>query len=116
MHFSLRFWLVGRLVIYDWYKAVTAIGREIRYVEYKLRRQQQEKKKKKQNRDAFQTGFGEITATHSDKPKFDNEVKASELTFNDEPKEEGKFDSDRPTNKQDEDRQLEVIIYCSNLC
>ena len=59
-------------------------------------------------------GFGEVTQTGQQAPnKFDNEVKASELTFNDDPtgttnKEPNKFDSDRPTNKQDEDRQLEV--------
>ena len=33
-----------------------AIGREIRYVEYKLRRQQQEKKKKKQSRQDWLNG------------------------------------------------------------
>ena len=37
-------------------KMCKAIGREIRYVEYKLRRQQQEKKKKKQSRQDWLNG------------------------------------------------------------
>ena len=81
-----------------------AIGREIRYVEYKLRRQQQEKKKKKQNRDAWMNS-GNGSGLDSGSAKFGQEVRASEITFNDD---SSKFETDRPANKHEEDLQLEV--------
>jgi hypothetical protein len=88
-----------------------AIGREIRYVEYKLRRQQQEKKKKKQNRDAWMnSGNGSGLETGSGSAKFGQEVRASEITFNDD---SSKFETDRPANKDEEDLQLELALAMS---
>jgi len=88
-----------------------AIGREIRYVEYKLRRQQQEKKKKKQNRDAWMNGSGgNGSGLDSGSAKFGQEVRASEITFNDD---SSKFETDRPANKHEEDLQLELALAMS---
>lgn len=86
-----------------------AIGREIRYVEYKLRRQQQEKKKKKQNRDAWMNS-GNGSGLDSGSAKFGQEVRASEITFNDD---SSKFETDRPANKHEEDLQLELALAMS---
>lgn len=86
-----------------------AIGREIRYVEYKLRRQQQEKKKKKQNRDGWMNSGGSSAVLDSGSAKF-NEVKASEFNFNDD---SSKFETDRPANKHEEDLQLELALAMS---
>ena len=85
-------------------KVYKAIGREIRYVEYKLRRQQQEKKKKKQSRQDWLHGAqgGGGSMGHE---KLGEVKTATEFNFNDE---KGKFDTDRPANKQEEDLQLEV--------
>ena len=94
-----------------------AIGREIRYVEYKLRRQQQEKKKKKQSRQDWLNGAN-ATATGAAPNEYGEVKKTSEFNFNDEHQNgddgsgkmvaKGKFDTDRPQNKQEEDLQLEV--------
>jgi len=95
-----------------------AIGREIRYVEYKLRRQQQEKKKKKQSRQDWLNGANATTTA----PNEAGEVKkTSEFNFNDEQNTgddgkmvaKGKFETDRPQNRQEEDLQLELALAMS---
>ena len=100
-------------------KMARAIGREIRYVEYKLRRQQQEKKKKKQSRQDWLNGANATTTA----PNEAGEVKkTSEFNFNDEQNTgddgkmvaKGKFETDRPQNRQEEDLQLEVRLLLRN--
>lgn len=103
------------------YEHWKALGREIRYVEYKLRRQQQEKKKKKQAQRDF------VNASN-DQPYGDlsnNNVQAKEINFESEfaksvansvgaptvatPKSE--LEKARPANEQEEQLQLEVWIF-----
>ena len=93
-----------------------ALGREIRYVEYKLLRQQQEKKKKKQAQRDFvnasnEQPYGDLS---------NNNVQAKEINFESEfaksvansvgtpttPKSE--LEKARPANEQEEQLQLEV--------
>ena len=99
-----------------------ALGREIRYVEYKLRRQQQEKKKKKQQQKDFTNGNG---AGYNDMSNNSSggATKTKEFNFEQEndfqasvansvggvsmtPKSE--IEKARPNNQQEEQLQLEV--------
>ena len=50
---------------------------------------------------------GNGSGLDSGSAKFGQEVRASEITFNDD---SSKFETDRPANKHEEDLQLEVFL------
>lgn len=93
-----------------------ALGREIRYVEYKLRRQKQEKKKMKQMQKDFMHGTntselnnGGGIVTKTEEVNFD-EFPESSLTRQ-QPNNE--LDGARPSNEEEEKLQLELALAMS---
>lgn len=95
-----------------------ALGREIRYVEYKLRRQKQEKKKMKNAQKDFNYGTntqyelnnGGGRTTTAEELNFDDHAGSSNSEKN-QPSSE--YDKARPSNAEEEKLQLELALAMS---
>lgn len=95
-----------------------ALGREIRYVEYKLRRQKQEKKKMKNAQRDFTYGTntqyelnnGGGRTTTAEELNFDDYAGSSNSERNQTSSE---FDKARPSNAEEEKLQLELALAMS---
>lgn len=95
-----------------------ALGREIRYVEYKLRRQKQEKKKMKNAQKDFTYGTnsqselnnGGGRTTTAEELNFDDHAGSSNSDRNEKSSE---YDKARPSNAEEEKLQLELALAMS---